>query len=178
MVDRNHLCRGFIAINKGTRGSLWTDLALSSGAEDRNWPDENGPQPPNNARFIFDFTVGKNDIAPGGNVFFNLVFGDYDVDPAVVQVSFAGKPERALLLRNLQDHSSEVGAFLDGLIDGRSANLQFDEVFTKDEKGDWRGFVDVVFIAPREPYTAFDFVELSVFSMVDNGKALIAQARR
>lgn len=177
MVDRNHLCRGCVAINRGTRGSIWTDLALSSGSEGFNWPDKDGPVPPNNAHFVFDFTVGKEDIAPGGNIFFNLVFGDYDIDPAIVRVAFANKPERSLELRNLQDHSAEVGAFLDGLIDARSANLRFDEVFTKDTEGNWRGFVDVVFVAPREPYTAFDFVELSVFSMVNSGAVLIAQAR-
>lgn len=165
-VDRNNLCRGCLSINRGTRGSIWTDLALSRGAENRNWPDEDGPQPPNNARFVFDFTVGKTDIAPGSTIFFNLVFGDYDVEPAVVQVGFAKARPRELIPRNLREESVS-GAFADGLIDARTSNLTFEEVFTKDADGNWRGFVEVVFVAPFEPFTAFDFVELSVFAMVE-----------
>lgn len=165
-VDRNHQCRGCIAIHDGTRGSIWTDLALSSGADGRNWPDADGPIPPNNATFVFEFTVAKDDLAPSSIIFFNLVFGDYDVDPATVQVSFANKPARLLTLTNIRERS-QVGQFLDGLVDARTANLKFDEVFTKDAAGNWRGFVGVVFVAPLEPYTAFDFVELSVFAMVN-----------
>ncbi|MDA0239257.1 MAG: hypothetical protein O3A84_04420 [Proteobacteria bacterium] len=164
-VDRNNVCKGCLSINSATRGSIWTDLALSSAAPNRNWPDEDGPRPPNNATFIFDFTVGKADIAPGSTIFFNLVFGDYDIDPAVVEVSFAKAPPRKLIPRNLQEQFSG-GSFADGLIDARTSNLKFEEVFTKDANGDWRGFVRVVFVAPFEPYTAFDFVELSVFAMV------------
>ena len=49
MVDRNNFCRGCLAVHDGTRGSIWTDLALSTGAEGFNWPDEDGPAAPNNA---------------------------------------------------------------------------------------------------------------------------------
>ncbi|MBT7235290.1 MAG: hypothetical protein HN861_19755, partial [Rhodospirillaceae bacterium] len=58
---------------------------------------------------------------------------------------------------------------LDGLIQARTALLRFDEVFTRDENGDWRGFAGVEFFAPAEPYTAFDFVELSLFQIAENG---------
>jgi len=156
--DKANFCRGCFSINEGTKGSNWTDLALSTAAEGKNWPDENGPELPNNALFVFDFTVKAADIAFGSPIFFNMVFGDYDVDPAVIFVAFAKAKQRRLEIEN---HGFER----DGLIQARSAVLRFDEVFTKTETGDWRGFVMVEFAAPFEPYTAFDFVELSLFQI-------------
>lgn len=44
--------------------------------------------------------------------------------------------------------------------------LDFDEIFTADGDGNWDGFVRVVFFAPNDPYTAFDYVELSLFGLV------------
>ena len=69
MVDRNYFCRGCLTVSQNTRGSIWTDLALSNGQAGYNWPDENGPDVPNNATFVFDFTVAKKDIAPGASIF-------------------------------------------------------------------------------------------------------------
>jgi len=43
--------------------------------------------------------------------------------------------------------------------------LEFNEVFTKNDAGGWDGFVRVVFVAPNDPYTAFDYVELSLFDV-------------
>jgi len=158
ILDKAHFCRGCAEIAETTRGSIWTDLALSTAAEGHNRPDEDGPQRPNNATFTFDFTVADGDIAVGAPIFFNLVFGDYDIDPAIVHVSFAKADARQLEIEN---HGFER----DGLIQARSAVLRFDEVFSRDGSGNWRGFVHVVFVAPFEPYTAFDFVELSLFQI-------------
>ncbi len=158
ILDRANFCRGCFSINDGTKGSNWTDLALSTAADGKNWPDENGPELPNNALFIFDFTVKAADIAFGSPIFFNMVFGDYDVDPAVIFVSFARAKQRRLEIWN---HGFER----DGLIQARSAVLRFDEVFSMTETGDWHGLVIVQFAAPFEPYTAFDFVELSLFQI-------------
>ena len=44
---------------------------------------------------------------------------------------------------------------------GATALLDFNEVFTA-TAGGWNGLVTVSFIAPNEPYTAFDYTEISV----------------
>lgn len=150
-------CIGCKTIGEGTTGASWTDLSLSVSAPNQAWPDDNGPGMPNNADFRFEFTVDGSDIVPGSRIFFNIVFGDYDVDPALVAVAFANRPHRRLLLRNQGPR--------DGLIQARSAVLEFDEVFTKNGTGGWDGFMRVVFVAPNDPYTAFDFVELSLFDV-------------
>ena len=48
----------------------------------------------------------------------------------------------------------------DGLIQGSFVALDFFDVFT-DGGAVWNGFLNVDFDAALEPYTAFDFVELS-----------------
>jgi hypothetical protein len=113
---------------------------------------------PNNALFRFSFTVDQADITKGSQIFFNIVFGDYDVNPALVAVAARNQPPRMLQLRN-QGRA-------DGLIQARSAILEFDEVFESSDTGDWLGFLEVIFLAPADPYTAFDFVELSLLDIV------------
>jgi len=159
-TDKGHACQGCLAIGEATGGSRWTDLALSPTATASDWPDLNGPAMPNSAAFVFDFTVARGDITPGGSIFFNLVFGDYDVDPAVVSVRFANAAPRVLRIPNQQIRG------LDGLIQVRTANLKFDEVFTAGDDGNWHGRAIVVFDAPADPFTAFDYVELSLAAEV------------
>ena len=159
LADREHSCVGCLSIGEGTRGSMWTDLSLSASAPPANWPDADGPQPPNNATFVFEFTVGRDDILEHSRIFFNLVFGDYDIDPALIGVQIRDGTVRTLSLAN-------QGLLLDGLIQGRSTVLEFDEVFTANGDDDWAGLLTVVFFAPNDPYTAFDYVELSRFEMV------------
>ena len=159
-VDRAHGCKGCLKINPTTSGSIWTDLSLSASSPNFNWPDKNGPLPPNNAIFLFDFVVKFGDIPAGASIFFNLVFGDYDVDPAIIHLTFANAPPRTLALQNQ--------GVLDGLIQARSSVLNFDEVFTKDPDGNWHGLVHIEFDAPLDPYTAFDFVELSLFQIAES----------
>lgn len=156
IADRNHRCTGCTTVGGATRGSIWTDLALSTAADATPWPDANGPATPNNARFVFDFTVGKNAIAPGARIFFNILFGDYDVYPAEIRVTFAGGREQVLQIPNRREEG------LDGAIQAKTAFFDFDKVFTKRADGDWQGYVQVVFNAPEEPWTAFDYVELSI----------------
>ena len=70
---------------------------------------------------------------------------------------------------------------VDGLIQARTAKLKFNEVFTADAAGDWHGFVTVVFDAPIDPFTAFDYVELSLdegFSAQAPGVRVIVAASR
>lgn len=158
IADKAVECEGCLSVGIATMGSNWTDLALSASAPDINWPDRDGPRPPNNALFIFDFKVAGGSIGRGTDIFFNLVFGDYDIDPALVGVQFRNGRRRLLSLANQGP--------LDGLIQGRSAVLAFDDVFTSDGEGNWDGLVSVIFLAPADPYTAFDYVELSVFGLV------------
>ncbi len=155
-TDAGHACSGCLAVGERTRGSNWTDLSLSPTAPPNNWPDLNGPAVPNSAAFVFDFTVHRDDIARGANIFFNLVFGDYDINPAVVFVRFRDAQPRVLRIPNQQLRN------VDGLIQARTAQLAFDDVFTEDADGNWHGFVTVVFDAPADPFTAFDYVELSL----------------
>ena len=90
----------------GRAGPIWRSPTATAS----DWPDLNGPAMPNSAAFVFDFTVGRGDITPGGTFFFNLVFGDYDIDPAVILVRFANAAPRILRIPNQQIRG------LDGLI--------------------------------------------------------------
>jgi hypothetical protein len=160
-ADRNHRCQGCLAIGPETRGSIWTDLTLSESSDAKPWPDADGPAIPNNATFTFDFTVAKDAVFPGSRIFFNFVFADTEVDPAVLCVSFAHAPPRELNVLNQRDFDR------DGWIQAKTAYLNFDEVLTPTEDGKaWRGWVRVVLDAAWDPYTAIDYVELSLFAAV------------
>lgn len=159
-TDTGHACLGCLAVGIATGGSRWTDMALSPTATASDWPDINGPAMPNSAAFVFDFTVARSDITPGATIFFNLVFGDYDIDPAVVLLRFAKASPRALRIPNQQIRG------VDGLIQVRTASLTFNEVFSATDEGNWHGRAFVVFDAPADPFTAFDYVELSLAAEV------------
>lgn len=156
IADRNHRCAGCKNVGTGTRGAIWTDIALSTASDATPWPDTDGPATPNNAVFVFDFTVGKNAIAAGTRIFFNILFGDYDVYPAEIRVTFSGGRQEILRIPNRREEG------LDGAIQAKTAFFGFDRVFTKRTDGDWQGYVKIVFDAPEEPWTAFDYVELSI----------------
>ena len=114
----------------------------------------------NQPGFIFDFFVATADITAGTNVFFNMLFGDYDVEPANILFTPAASPSFT------QAVTLQSGA-ADGLIQAAYATLGFYDVFTA-TSGGWDGRINVDFVAPREPYTAFDFVELSVTPIQTN----------
>jgi hypothetical protein len=141
--------------NTGSSGSKWTDISLSTSFTGPNFPDSGGPGVPNQPSFLYKFHVAGGDVSPSTQLFFNLVFGDYDVVPANITLTFASAPQRTVTL------TTQSGA-ADGLIQAASALLNFNEVFTDDGSGGWNGLLQVDFIAPNEPYTAFDFTELSV----------------
>lgn len=125
----------------------------SSGSNltDRNLdPEETNINP----RMIFDFFVDSDDIVAGADVFFNLVFGDYDVRPASLRLRRANGSQRTVNL-TLQ------GGNQDGLVQAATTTLGFNEVFTA-EGGGYRGFLDVLFQASQEPHIAIDYTELSV----------------
>lgn len=163
--------------NRGTTGSAFTDISLARTYDARSaagqilvgtnpntfGPGGAFPHPPSNTLpnqpgFLFQFDVDKGALAAGTNVFFNLVFGDYDVVPASIRITTAAGGTRVLNL-------VRQGAGSDGLIQEATATLGFGEVFT-DGGTVWRGFLDIDFVAPNEPYTAFDYVELSTRPLV------------
>lgn len=138
----------------GSSGFKWTDISLSTSFSGPNFPDPAGPSAPNEPTFLFQFHVAGGDIVSGSTIFFNLIFGDYDVVPASVALTFASSSRTINL--------TTQGGGQDGLIQAATATLTFAEVFTADGSGGWNGLVSAKFVAPNEPYTAFDFAELSL----------------
>ena len=140
-------------LNTGSSGAKWTDVALSTSSTLPDFPDPGGNGLPNQPRFVYSLFVATGDIDPTAGLFFNVLFGDYDVVPANITLTFAGGGTRTIAL------VTQPGP-ADGLIQAAFANLLFTEVFTA-TAGGWNGFLQVDFIAPNEPFTAFDFTELS-----------------
>jgi hypothetical protein len=138
----------------GSSGSKWTDISLSTSFTGPDFPDPAGPAVPNEPEFLFKFHVNGADLVVGAPFFFNVLFGDYDVVPADITLSYASAPSQTLPLTTQPGNA-------DGLIQAATANLAFADVFTPDGSGGWNGFLRVNFVAPNEPYTAFDFAELS-----------------
>ena len=112
---------------------------------------------PNQPGFEFRFDVAKADINPAQSIFFNILFGDYDVTPANVTITRADGSTQVFNL-------ATQPAAADGLIQATFATLTFGDVFTDPGAASsvYTGYLDVDFVAPNEPFTAFDFVELSV----------------
>ena len=88
-----------------------------------------------------------------------MVYADYDVNPAVIRVEFASGKIEDLALEN----TASFG--FDGLIEARTAFFSFRDVFSQTDDGNWRGFAKVTFLAPFEPWTAFDYVEMSLVGL-------------
>jgi hypothetical protein len=155
--------------NVGTTGSNYTDIAVSTSYDSASSsgsvyvPGGQGaggpfPSPPsgtlsNQPGFVFDFTVDQADLAAGTPMFFNMVYGDYDISPATVRLTTVGG---STITRSITVQPPAA----DGLIQAAFLNLAFTDVFAP-QGSDWVGRLRVDFLAPREPYTAFDFVELS-----------------
>ncbi|MCK6457762.1 MAG: PEP-CTERM sorting domain-containing protein [Phycisphaerae bacterium] len=142
-----------------TTGSQFTDISLSTSFDTTFPPPNDFPSPPsftlpNQPGFIFDFFVLANAVDPMTPVFINVVFGDYDVQPAMLVLRRADLTEFSVAL--IVQPPGE-----DGLVQAAFAQLTFADVFAPKGLG-YRGYLEVDFDAPGEPYTAFDFAELSV----------------
>ena len=159
-TNRSIECIGCLSVSAMSQGSAWTDLSLSPASAAKDWPDLNGSALPNIPTFLFDFTVAAGAIVEGTSVFFNLIAADFDYDRAFIQVRFANGKRQTLTLR------TPIGPNFDGLIQESTANFDFENVFTADNQGDWRGFVMVTVETIFEPYNAIDYAELSVFAAV------------
>ena len=155
----------------GSTGEQYTDISLSTSYDQSSLDNQvwvNGeygsggefPHPPSATRpnqpgFTFDFSVNQADITSTASIFFNLVFGDYDVIPAGVDFT---KINGDTFTANVTTHNSER----DGLVQAAFVTLSFNDVFKLNDAGQYDGFLAVDFNAANEPYTAFDFVELSL----------------
>lgn len=170
-----------VTIRSGTTGSKFTDISLSTSYDNSSSHDkvliggdpktglqfgQGGAFPsspsntlPNQPGFVFQFTVSKADLAANTPIFFNLVFGDYDVKPAQVDLTLANGSKKTIDLLTQNDYNA------DGLIQAATGTLNFSDVLT-DGGSVWNGMLKVDFNAPKEPYTAFDYVELSTERLV------------
>lgn len=148
--------------DKGSTGSEYTDISLSTNFRN-TFPDSTtNPFPgdgdpttlPNQPGFKFNFSVNQSDIIANTPLFFNLVFGDYDVRPS--QINFT-RADGTTFTRAV---TARRGSTQDGLIQAAFVQLDFSDVFTANGSV-YDGFLNADFDAPKEPYTAFDFAEIS-----------------
>jgi len=160
--------------DNGSIGEEFTDIALSTSYDQSSlagntynantstfgsggvFPSAPSGSLSNQPGFIFDFFVADGDILAGTDIFFNMVFGDYDVTPANIEFTYAAAPEDIIGITP-QNNGPD-----DGLIQGAFATLSFADIFTYNGVDGYDGYVEVDFRANNEPYTAFDYVELSV----------------
>ena len=175
----NEMITGVGFTDIATTGEEFTDIALSTSydtsSNNNNVFDANtnsfgagGPFPgdgnpntlSNQPGFVFDFFVASGDIVSGTPVFFNFIFGDYDVTPAEIRFERADGTTFTQMV-------SPQGGGQDGSIQVAFAALDFNDVFTP-SVGGFDGFLIVDFVAPNEPYTAFDYVEISVTPAAPN----------
>lgn len=155
-------------------GSDYTDIALSTSYDNESaagkiynantnsfgaggtFPGDGNPNTlPNQPGFVFDFTADVADLSVGDDWYFNLVFADYDVDPANIQYTTLGGAKTIVGLTK-QNNGPD-----DGLIQSAYITLGFADIFTDIGGGMYKGYLELDFFAPNEPYTAFDYVELS-----------------
>ncbi|MBI1320465.1 MAG: hypothetical protein GC168_16190 [Candidatus Hydrogenedens sp.] len=192
--------RGFDRTNLSTQGSQWTDLTLSlSYSDSKTFLEGGGPDtemaPPRvlhtfptadgtslvgsnqpgkdgNQPFIFDFYVDAYDINPDDPLFFNMIFGDYDVGTVQVFLRTGWFPTKRAWIPLTKQATNEDGLIqaayveLDGNVPDGSENneaMGFHDIF-RWENGRWHAKLNASFFdsdTTKEPYTAFDFVELS-----------------
>jgi hypothetical protein len=105
--------------------------------------------------FDFNFFVAKKDIKKNSSIYFNLLFGDYDVKDAKVGFTTANGTYFEKQLTKQKNNKGQ-----DGLIQSAFVELNFDEIFSS-TAGGFNGFLKTKLIAPNEPYMAFDYAELS-----------------
>ncbi|MDJ0555792.1 MAG: VWA domain-containing protein [Microcoleaceae cyanobacterium MO_207.B10] len=167
-------------VDRGTQGSTYTDISLSTsygknkstyriGANtpgslidpnsffgENRFPGDGNPKTlgDNQPGFVFNFDVSKNTLPKGTPLFFNMVFGDYDVLPASVKVTYVdGKTATKEVVA-----AAKKG---DGAIQATYLQLDFEQVFEEKDADTWHGSLKVDLVAPNEPFTAFDYAEIS-----------------
>ncbi|MGL1936707.1 MAG: hypothetical protein OCD01_16885 [Fibrobacterales bacterium] len=134
--------RGAI-INNGTKGSQWTDHTMA-------WATR--------PEFVFDFKVKEGMIDPKAEIYFNMIFGDYDNHGATIEISNNNGPITTLT-PTLQNQVG-AGEENDGLIQTTYYVVNFSDVFYKKENGYHIGYFKAAFNNVSDPFLTFDFAEL------------------
>ena len=166
------------ATDRASSGSEFTDISLSNSYNESSTNNNvysasncsrgaggslpaTAPYP--QATFSFDFFVAQGDIVEGSSLYFNAVFGDYDITPGSIDLSY-------------DNGSSDSVGFdfipVDGIIQGASFVLDFYDIFTP-TAGGWIGLLTVNANTPNDPYLAFDYVEISQVTEVSEPSALL-----
>jgi len=119
----------------GANGAKWTDVSLE------NRYNGLGRYPADNVEFIFDFIIPiQGQVDYGADHFINLVFGDYDVSPASLDIDGT--------TINLTTQSGRQ----DGLVQLAYASIPWASMLD--------GQVIIEMNAPSEPYVAIDYAYL------------------
>lgn len=144
----------------GSKGSEYTDLSLARAFVYETSPTFGKPFPgghpnklPYKPTFEFNFTVEKDKLPADTPLFLNVMVGDYDVKPAEVIITSADGTAET------QELTASAKGKKDGRIQAAFIPLEFARVFS-DRGAFWQGSLKVEFNAPKEPYLAFDFVEI------------------
>lgn len=156
------------ATDLGSSGSGWTDVAVSGNADGWNycsWSPSQGTTicGAGQAKFYFDFSAAGAD--PNQPLYFNAVYGDYDVDEAsdIVRITTSSGTTYDIPVVTQNNTLGE-----DGLIQEVTAVIPFAAVFPN-----WPtstdGYLSVEFTMNLEPFTAYDFAELSITPLVPSG---------
>ncbi|MGL1934509.1 MAG: discoidin domain-containing protein [Fibrobacterales bacterium] len=132
-------------VGSGTSGSQWTDVEVS-------WDTR--------VVFAFDFSVKKGLVNPDTALYFNLIFGDYDVSGATLHLITQKGKEMQLPIK--MQNKTGKGEENDGLIQTAYAELSFDDVFYTIENGYHKAYLEAVFQTNGDPYLTFDFAEVSI----------------
>lgn len=159
-------------VDKGSKGSQYTDISLSTSygtsqtsskvfqassgtfGQGGAFPGDGNPKTlSNQPGFEFNFEVDKSVMPQDTPLFFNLVFGDYDVKPANVKFTDING-------NNFTKAVKVQPTNQDGAIQAAFIELNFNQVFKEKDANTWSGFLKVDFVAPSEPFTAFDFAEI------------------
>ncbi|MGL1903125.1 MAG: hypothetical protein OCC49_13375 [Fibrobacterales bacterium] len=134
--------RGAI-IKGGTKGSSWTDHTMAWGTK---------------PEFVFDFSVKEGLIDTKAELYFNMIFGDYDNHGATIDI-FNNNGLITTLTPTLQN-KVKAGEENDGLIQTTYYTIKFKDVFHSTNNGHHEGYFRAVFNNVSDPLLAFDFAEL------------------
>lgn len=120
--------------------------------------------------FKFDFLVNESEVDKENPFYFNLLFADYDVKGAQIELKSETYNETITLPKQKNQEGD------DGLIQEAFMKLNFEDIFTTtDVEGQYRGYLEAKVIAPEEPYMAFDFAEISTKKAKTNLEFAVAE---
>ncbi len=140
---------GAVAVNNGDSFDFRdaTELAATDGAQHTDRSMEPGGAS-HNIQFVFSFPVpASGDPGFETGHFVNFIFGDYDVNPAEIQIDGQTVP---LVLQ---------GGGNDGLVQSAFATVPWADMTD--------GEVVITVLAPNEPYLTFDYCLLDLSRVAD-----------